>query len=261
LPSPGLPRLLSTLLAAALATSLTLIPSDAQAQPRDASRIQAGEDLSAWRTLQRDAPDDLDALFAFLEAYPSSPLAELAYRELVEAKAELPADFRGTAARVSTSYHRHQEALSRTPAGVAVARLEVSGAAESVTPEPTLQKRLDRADAGIHAETGVALTTLPAFYAGVGAQAGAVRLTGRGLFDQESLALGAALRYNPWRYWRVSPFTEAALTGPDLTLSFSLGGSLGLAQGLSVEVAGGAQRDVAGESTEKLLRAGIAQRF
>ena len=251
-----------------LLTSLMLaLSSTALAQPRDAGRIQSGEDLTAWRTLQRDAPDDVDALVDFLEAFPSSPLAELAYRELVEAasspsgRAQLPADFRGNTARLSTSYHRHQEALSRTPAGVAVARLEVSGAVEAASAQPATALRWERLDTGIHVETGAALTSLPAFYAGVGAQAGALSLTGRGLFDEESFALGAALRYDPWRYWRVSPFAEAAVTGPDVAVGLSLGGSLGLAQGLSIEVAGGGQRRLDDGANEKLLRAGIAQRF
>ncbi len=239
-----------------LALALLLALGTARAQPRDAGRVQAGEDLARWRALQRDDPGDVDALLAFIEDFPSSPLAELAYGALVAAEAELPADFRGSLSRVSSSYHRHREALTRQPAAVAVATLELEPKQEPERPEVRLLGRVDRGERV--AELGLGMSAQPGLYMGLGARLGPIGLAGRGLLDEEGLRAGAALRYEPWRYWRLSPFAELSWVGgagASLGLSRSLPGSL------TLDLAAGAQRRPGEDAPEQLLRLGVAQGF
>ncbi len=239
-----------------LTIALLLAAGTARAQPRDAGRVQAGDDLACWRGIQRDDPGDVDALLAFIEDFPSSPLAELAYGALVAAEAELPADFRGSLGRVSSSYHRHQEALARQPAAVAVATLDPHPPQEPERPETQLLARVERGERV--AELGLGMNAQPGLYMGLGARLGPLGLAGRGLLDEEGLRGGIALRYEPRRYWGLSPFAELSWVG-------GAGASLGLSHplpgGLALDLAAGALWHPGEDAPEQLLRLGVAQSF
>ncbi|MCB9759603.1 MAG: hypothetical protein H6739_07155 [Alphaproteobacteria bacterium] len=111
----------------ALAFSLNLTTATAQAQPRDVARVQAGEDIVAWRQLSAlPAAAQPEALQAFVQEFPSSPLAEVALRRLMELELSPPDLPAVTLTRLNNSYLSHEQALQRTPAQVAVATVELS---------------------------------------------------------------------------------------------------------------------------------------
>jgi len=109
-----------------------LATSVAWAQPVE---VVAGEDLTAWREIQRERPQGERAVEVYrwyLRTYPTSALAEVAWARLVElgaaegAWAEDP-ELRPHLDRVQRSWERHQVELGRSPAAVVVAELRSDG--------------------------------------------------------------------------------------------------------------------------------------
>lgn len=221
------------LLAALTATGL--------AQPRDAARVQAGDDLVAWRAIQDTTPRDPAALVAFVQEFPSSPLAELAYRALVELEAELPPS--GQLNRLAASYAHHEADLRRRPAHVVVATISVRTASEQTAQAELAPASPVRALIQPVAEGGVGLG--PGLYLGAGAELGPVALTVRGELanpatdDGFGSDLGLSLRYAPAPVeWR--PFFElqGAALNPRVTGALGLRRDLG--DGYALELSGGA---------------------
>ena len=93
--------------------------------------LATGQDLVAWRALQEQT--DPVQWRRFLMDYPASPLAELAWRRLVEVGHAPDPTANPSLNRISTSYNQHEEDLARTPQGFAVAtlRLDTPALAES----------------------------------------------------------------------------------------------------------------------------------
>lgn len=106
---------------------LTLLHT-ASAQPRDAGRVQFGEDIQAWQALVAEDPDDPEALRAFVEDFPTSPLAEVAYARLNQLGGPKPELSPVVLARMDASLDAHRDALSRRPTQVAVATLPMGAA-------------------------------------------------------------------------------------------------------------------------------------
>ena len=213
------------------------------AQPRDAVRVQAGEDLVAWRALQEEsAPAELRR---FIADFPSSPLAEVAYRRLLEQEAEraaLPSN-----ARLAASYARHEEALQRQPAHVAVAELPVD-----TLSEPSTRDLLSPI-----AEGGVGLG--PGVYVGAGAALGGVSLTARAQIEERP-DLSASLRYAPAR-WSWRPLLELRFDALEVQTAGALGVRRDLSEGYALEIAGGAGWDFTEATWSPELRLGIVYRI
>ncbi len=212
---------------------LLALASASLAQPRDAARVQAGEDLAAWRAIQASDAQDPEALKDFIEDFPSSPLAELAYRNLGALQAELSPS--NQLSRLSASYERHQADLQRRPTHVVVATL-------SVHTDPAAFSSTTAWSAPVWGvvhpvvEGGVGFG--PGLYIGGGAEIGPLTLTARGEFF-EIPDLSAALRYTPITgMWR--PFFELQGTALHPRLTGSLGLRRDLSEGYAIELSGGA---------------------
>ncbi|GEM_PF-5396885 len=236
---------------------LLLISQFASAQPRDAARVVAGEDLAAWRQLLEDrapghdALTDVSALTAFVREFPSSPLSELAYRQLVALGHDLPVDLR--LGRIAESYRDHEAALRRDLTEAVVAPLSMAPSSDVHTSvEP---------DAGLAwvVEAGAGLAEGPAVYVGAGWRLGPVGLTARGVMERE-LHLGAAVKVLPWTgTWQ--PFAELAYLGPRPNGELVGGVLWQLTDGYMVEVAAGVNRDLDGGSTTPASRLGLVVAF
>jgi hypothetical protein len=85
--------------------------------------VALGQDLVAWRALQEQT--EPTAWRAFLMEYPNSPLAELAWRRLVEVGHAPDPTANPTLARIAASYVQHEAELARSPEGFAVATLRL----------------------------------------------------------------------------------------------------------------------------------------
>ena len=114
---------------------LGLLTAPALAEPG----VAGGEDLLAWRGIDHRGDDRLEAYRAFLDAWPMSPLAEVAYARLVESGAlsintSAPTQY----PQIEQSYQSHQRVLSQQVDDVIVAPLLANG-------EPVLQP-----DSGVH---------------------------------------------------------------------------------------------------------------
>ena len=231
----------------------------ASAQPRDAGRVAAGEDLAAWRDLleqrgpEQAGLDDVDALFAFLREFPSSPLSELAYRRLVELGHDVPVDLRGTVARIADSYREHEAVLLGETPSASVRTLSAPIEVESHT---TLEH-----DEGISwlVEAGAGLSEGPAVYVGAGWELGPVALTARGVMERDA-HLGAAVKLMPWQAaWR--PFAELGYLGPTPNGELVAGVRGRLLDGYYVEAAAGVNRDLDVGTMTPALRMGLVVAF
>ncbi len=107
---------------------LYLMVGSALAAPPDP--VVSGEDLVAWWDLQEQS--DPAAWRAFLLEYPDSPLAERAWRRLVEVGHAPDPATNPTLKRIANSYEQHEAELARTPEGFAVATLRLDEPAHAV---------------------------------------------------------------------------------------------------------------------------------
>jgi hypothetical protein len=81
--------------------------------------IELGLDLSEWRALPENASEEI--LSEFIKNHKDSPLAELAWRRILEAEPS-PERPRWTR-RIAQSHEDHEQALGRTQVSQVVARL------------------------------------------------------------------------------------------------------------------------------------------
>ncbi len=131
---------------------LPLLLGSAHAGAPDA--VASGEDLVAWRALQQET--DPSAWRGFLLAYPDSPLAELAWRRLVEVGHAPDPSSNPTLGRIATSYAQHEADLARTPEGYAVATLRLEAPTEDTQQAARTGRR------ALRDRTPVVLTSAPA---------------------------------------------------------------------------------------------------
>lgn len=115
--------------------------------------VTTGQDLVAWRELQQQT--DPGAWRGFLLAYPDSPLAELAWRRLVEVGHAPDSTSNPTLSRIAASYAQHEADLARTPTGYAVATLRLD------EPVPTDDQPRSARGAGFGLRTTVVLNSAP----------------------------------------------------------------------------------------------------
>lgn len=170
--------------------------------------VSAGGDVAAWRALaERDLRGDeaIDAWRGFIQAYPASPLAELAWGALHDAGVEPHGWPRDLALQVSMdqlqrSWTAHQRALAREPEQVIVAPLYADGTRDVTLPAKwtgTVAAGSMWSAAGLDVGLSARAERGPV---GVVARldAGAAPL---------NLGLGARLSMTPW-----GPFLEACAT-------------------------------------------------
>lgn len=101
--------------------------------------IPGGEDLRSWHEINHRSDSRFEAYHAFLERWPSSALAEVAYGRLVDAGELDPAASRlGPYADIARSHDQHRQVRDHTVGEVIVAPLKPSG-------EP-----LQSPDSGVH---------------------------------------------------------------------------------------------------------------
>ncbi len=131
---------------------LPLLVGVALAGPQDP--VVAGDDLVAWRALQEQT--DPGAWRGFLLSYPDSPLAELAWRRLVEVGHAPDPTSNPTMSRIAASFEQHEADLARTPEGYAVATLRL----EDEGPSPDESRTSRRSPLGLR--TSVAPTSATA---------------------------------------------------------------------------------------------------
>lgn len=96
--------------------------------------VISGGDLVAWRAIQREATSE--QLMEFVETYPTSPLAELAWRRLGGVDESAPES-------VVLSMEGHERNLSRGGEKIAIAPLNPSLSSEPTTPASTAVTALD----------------------------------------------------------------------------------------------------------------------
>ncbi len=115
--------------------------------------LTTGQDLVAWRALQEQT--DPGAWRGFILAFPDSPLAELAWRRLVEVGHAPDPTSNPALARIATSYAQHQADLARTPEGYAVATLRLNEAQPADADDRGTRR------AGLGLRTPIVLTSAP----------------------------------------------------------------------------------------------------
>ena len=113
---------------------LALCIGQADAQPTGSpsvqAKVQTGEDLAAWRAVNCENPNELRE---YIQEFPSSPLAELALRELENLDESPPAINPVERARLETSLERHDDALNREATAVYAAPITVGDLTHSHT--------------------------------------------------------------------------------------------------------------------------------
>lgn len=126
-PRPSHPLSGSRGLVSLLLLSITL---NANAQSLGIAR---GQDLQAWReiqTLQLEDDRKLEAYRQFIEAYPESSLAEVAWSHLVEVGVQEWAselEYRALTLSLERSRLQHEQSLGRLQVDVAVVALDAHG--------------------------------------------------------------------------------------------------------------------------------------
>jgi len=182
---------------------LTLSAASARAEVP--VEVSAGGDVAAWRALaERELQGD-DAIVAwreFIQAYPASPLAELAWGALHDAGADTkgwPHDpaLQASMEQLRRSWTAHQRALAREPEQVIVAPLYADGTRDVTLPA----KWTGTVAAG-------SMVSAAGLDLGVSARAerGPIGVVGRVDAGTASVdfGLGARLSMTPW-----GPFIEA----------------------------------------------------
>ncbi len=105
----------------------------------------AGDDIADWRQLcarQLQGDPAIAAWSSFVQAHPSSILAEVAWGRLDAAGAIDPAWLDDPVlAGVARSYAAHQQALQRTAQLTAVARLDADGTVDPQPAKPAARPR------------------------------------------------------------------------------------------------------------------------
>ncbi|MCB9746609.1 MAG: hypothetical protein H6740_28800 [Alphaproteobacteria bacterium] len=185
-------------------TLITLsLLSLALAQPRDAGRVQSGEDIQAWRALQATSPDDPAALKGFVEEFPSSPLAELAYSQLIALDGDRPELSPVAMARLDSSLGHHQDSLTRRPTQVAVATLSLAPSTASLAPASASFDLSPRLELGAVGELDVA-----ALYLGGGMHGTLSGLGARGVLGNGVREAALVTQLHPFPELRLEPYAE-----------------------------------------------------
>ena len=192
-------------------------PASAQ-QPQDVERVRTGQDIEAWRELDRD---DADQLAEFITDWPSSNLSLLAAQRLNQ-MGEAVADLsKAEAARLDDQLADHAANLKAT-GRASVETLEVGSQGRVTVTETGARRFQPTVEVGGTGTMGVAGMYL---HAGVGGEHLGVAV--RGTAAQTGADVGFVARAT-WSPHQLSPYAEVigAVRQP------ALGGAVGVRQPL-----------------------------
>ena len=206
---------------------LTLL-TPAEAQPRDAARVQQGEDIAAWRQVDVDDPEQLRA---FVEEFPSSRLAARAL-----------ADLEGGAG-VAQPPVVEVETLQVGAQVVDVSQVQVHS-------ERSLSPMVELGWTGTQNAAGMYL------YTGVRGDHLGVAL--RGTAATDGLDLGVAVRGTLWND-QLSPYAELLGEVRDPALGAALGVQQPLRKGFALSLA--VESIVVGQQPAPTVRFGAGKAF
>lgn len=228
---------------------LALWTNPADAQPHKGAsveaRVQAGEDLAAWRGVDCS---DAESLSAFIVEFPTSPLAELALRELDALGAAAPGAMNPVERnRLESSLERHEQALGREATAIGVAPVQVG--AEFVP----VSTRLTRPVLELGWTSGMHL------YLSGGIQRGRIGLSLRTVASADlPLDVDLTFRISPWQR-SLSPYAELIGYGREPGVGAAIGVGQPLRRDFTMNVA--LETPLLGAALKPTVRVGLVKLF
>ncbi len=225
---------------------LALCIGGADAQPAGSASVQAkvqtGEDLAAWRAVDCQDPNELRQ---YIQEFPTSPLAELALRELEKLDESPPVINPVGRVLLESSLKRHDDALNREATAVYAAPLAMG--------ELTNSRKLIRPALELGWTTGMQV------YVSGGLKRGRASLALRSVASaHEPMALDVSLRMSHWTR-SVSPYAEIIGHLRSPALGVAVGLAHPLERQLAVTVA--VESTLLGEPPTAAIRVGLIKVF
>ena len=234
---------------------LTLDAADAKGRALDidVTSVRNGDDIAAWDHVDQDDPTELEA---FIVAFPTSKLSELAWQKLDDLGEEGPELSKSQSTHLEATLAQQQVALSR-PAGststVSVQTLSVGGQAPAYV-EPVQDRRLHpQVEMGWTGSLGTAGMYL---HAGVGGDHLGVAL--RGTAGLDGADLGVATRATLSQA-HLSPYAEVFGVVRDPALGAAVGVTQPLRSGFALSLA--VESMVVGQEPVPTVRFGAGKVF